>query len=119
MVVPPGTEVIPAQGRDLMVPGTEIIPSRQRRYYYEAEPALEGQQQLMLPPPGAVLQVQGQPDFVVDEDGNVRQAMPDDVVVGISEVEKFNVWKSAGIIFIVIGGLLLFSLCLALAGTLV
>ena len=43
------------------------------------------QQQLMLPPPGAVLQVQGQPDFVVDEDGNVRQAMPDDVVVGISD----------------------------------
>lgn len=46
---------------------------------------IPGQQQLMLPPPGAVLQVQGQPDFVVDEDGNVRQAMPDDVVVGISD----------------------------------
>ena len=42
-------------------------------------------QQLMLPPPGAVLQVQGQPDFVVDESGNIRQATPDDVVVGISD----------------------------------
>ena len=42
-------------------------------------------QQLMLPPPGAVLQVQGQPDFVVDEDGNIRAATPDDVVVGISD----------------------------------
>lgn len=41
-------------------------------------------QQLMLPPPGAVLQVEGQPDFVVDEDGNVRPASPDDTVVGIS-----------------------------------
>jgi len=46
---------------------------------------VSGQQQLMLPPPGAVLQVQGQPDFVVDEDGNIRQATPDDVVVGISD----------------------------------
>ena len=46
---------------------------------------IPGQQQLMLPPPGAVLQIQGQPDFVVDEDGNVRQATPDDVVVGISD----------------------------------
>jgi hypothetical protein len=43
------------------------------------------QQQLMLPPPGAVLQVQGQPDFVVDEDGNIRAATPEDVVVGISD----------------------------------
>lgn len=42
-------------------------------------------QQLMLPPPGAVLQVEGQPDFVVDENGYVRQATPDDVVVGISD----------------------------------
>lgn len=39
------------------------------------------------------------------------------VIIGISEVEKFGVWKSTGIIFIVVGGLLLFSLCLALAGT--
>jgi hypothetical protein len=43
------------------------------------------QQQILLPPPGAVLQVQGQPDFVVDEDGNIRAATPDDVVVGISD----------------------------------
>lgn len=43
------------------------------------------QQQLMLPPPGAVLQVQGQPDFVVDEDGNIRPATAEDVVVGISD----------------------------------
>ena len=41
------------------------------------------------------------------------------VVIGISEVEKFNLWKSAGIIFVVIGGLLLFSLCLALVGNFV
>lgn len=46
---------------------------------------IDSQQQLMLPPPGAVLQVQGQPDFVVDEDGNIRAATPDDVVVGISD----------------------------------
>lgn len=41
------------------------------------------------------------------------------VVIGLSEVEDFSVWKSAGIIFIVVGGLLLFSLCLALVGSLV
>lgn len=49
------------------------------------EGLISGQQQLMLPPPGAVLQVQGQPDFVVDEDGNIRAAAPEDVVVGISD----------------------------------
>ena len=37
-----------------------------------------------LPPPGQVLQVQGRPDFVVDSNGTVRQAMPEDVVVGVS-----------------------------------
>lgn len=74
----------PAQGRELMVPGTDVVPSNDPRYYYTAGLALDQQQQLQLPPPGAVLQVEGQPDFVVDENGNVRPATAEDTVVGIS-----------------------------------
>ncbi len=81
----PGTGLAPSQGRDLLVPGTAVVPTYQQEFTAVAPPTLSGQQQLMLPPPGAVLQVQGQPDFVVDEDGNIRAATPDDVVVGISD----------------------------------
>lgn len=46
--------------------------------------ALTGSAPLALPPPGAVLQVEGQPNFVVDSDGNVRAAQADDAVVGVT-----------------------------------
>jgi hypothetical protein len=35
------------------------------------------------------------------------------VVVGLSEVQGFNLWKAAGTVFVVIGGLLLGLMCLA------
>ncbi len=38
-------------------------------------------------------------------------------VVGLAEVQKFGLWKSAGVFSIVMGGLLLLGLLLALAGS--
>ena len=66
-------------------PATEQVEGTPYTPRTDISGLVSGQQPLMLPPPGAVLQVQGQPDFVVDEDGNIRQATPDDVVVGISD----------------------------------
>lgn len=68
-----------------VVPATEQVQGEIYTPRTEISGLIPGQQQLLLPPPGAVLQVQGRPDFVVDENGNVRQATPDDVVVGISD----------------------------------
>ena len=41
------------------------------------------------------------------------------VVTGFAEVEKFGLWKAVGGFFIVMGGLMLFGLCLALTSTLI
>ena len=46
--------------------------------------AISAQQRLALPPPGAVLEVEGQPNFVVDSAGNVRAAQADDTVIGVT-----------------------------------
>jgi hypothetical protein len=46
--------------------------------------AISAQQRLALPPPGAVLEVEGQPNFVVDSAGNVRPAQADDTIIGVT-----------------------------------
>jgi hypothetical protein len=79
-----GGALVPAQSRDLMAGGGALVPTREPNVVYRPQTAIGQEQQLMLPPPGAVLQVEGQPDFVVDEFGNTRAATADDVVVGIT-----------------------------------
>ena len=60
--------------RDVTAAGPE--PSPQGLLPGPSAPALTG--------PTEVLQIQGRPDFVVGSDGVVRQAMPTDVVVGVT-----------------------------------
>ena len=64
-------------------PGTGVAP-----YFSPVTPTANaptpGTAQLQLPPPGQVLQVQGRPNFVVDSSGMVRQAMPEDTIVGVT-----------------------------------
>ena len=79
-----GGALVPAQSRDLMAGGGALVPTREPNVVYRPQTAIGQEQQLMLPPPGAVLQIEGQPDFVVDEFGNIRAATADDVVVGVT-----------------------------------
>jgi hypothetical protein len=81
---PTGGALVPAQSRDLMAGAGALVPTRDPNVVYRPQTAIGQEQRLMLPPPGAVLQVEGQPDFVVDEFGNTRAATADDVVVGIT-----------------------------------
>lgn len=81
-----GGALVPAQSRDLMAGGGALVPTREPNVVYRPQTAIGQEQQLALaaPPPGTVLQVEGQPDFVVDEFGNIRAATVDDVVVGVT-----------------------------------
>lgn len=81
-----GGALVPAQSRDLMAGGGALVPTREPNVVYRPQTAIGQEQQLALaaPPPGTVLQIEGQPDFVVDEFGNIRAATADDVVVGVT-----------------------------------
>jgi hypothetical protein len=77
-------EISPTGGPVAPTTGGALVPTREPNVVYRPQTAIGQEEQLMLPPPGAVLQVEGQPDFVVDEFGNTRAATADDVVVGIT-----------------------------------
>jgi len=84
-----GTPTTPQLGgpaAPLLLEGPTTAVGPARNVVYRPQTAIGQEQQLALaaPPPGTVLQIEGQPDFVVDEFGNIRAATVDDVVVGVT-----------------------------------
>lgn len=67
-----------------LLPAPNMAVGPARNVVYRPQTAIGQEGQLALPPPGAVLQVEGRPDFVVDEFGNIRAATADDTVVGVT-----------------------------------